>query len=580
MPVSDDLLSLAAQVRVDMGLSSGSQLDRLFGFLLTCTKDERKVTTAQIAIELFADRRSTPRARVLLYKLRARLEYFYSRYPPAAGGRLRIDKGTNWITARDSSQRPDTWDSVSAAEFARLVIAICELKGITREERARRFREWIDRPHEGAIWGAASVKKPSDFDQFFETLNERIPVSHSDFRDLAGVFEIPSLLLDPLLSQIARGQRLLALNLHDDFVNAMTAAAGQTGFRSTYYIAKRRLPASDAAFVRVRLDPGGYSSDHEHPGDELLLVLDGRVEIRFGVSGVSTQLKAGDFIHFYAEQRHIVENHDRNSAAELFIVRFYQLAHQGTRQAILRAIEADLRQKKPLSCEAEGWLRQMLPIYRVTTTNEIRDRLALARFLERWNDRPQAIPVSEQRARAKELGITTEQLDLIESGENPGTNLALRAVAHIYDADQFLLANFRYPAVHGAVVVRGGDGPTGLENQVGGVARVALDGENDRLSYYVPTSNLSCSDISMSRVVVPPGGSTGFNAHPGFECVLLVNGSVEVWYEDEPQPQCVLELSGRRLAHYDSQHLHKVMNRSDHSDATFWVIRFLRDGSS
>ena len=38
------------------------------------------------------------------------------------------------------------------------------------------------------------------------------------------------------------------------------------------------MPRADAALVRLVLDGGGWSHNHEHPGDELALVMEGEVE--------------------------------------------------------------------------------------------------------------------------------------------------------------------------------------------------------------------------------------------------------------------------------------------------------------
>jgi cupin domain len=67
------------------------------------------------------------------------------------------------------------------------------------------------------------------------------------------------------------------------------------------------------------------------------------------------------------------------------------------------------------------------------------------------------------------------------------------------------------------------------------------------------------------------------NEHPGSEAILMLQGSVALYYEDGPGAAVSLSADAQRLCHFDSRYPHWVENVSDHEDAEVLVIRFYRD---
>ena len=132
------------------------------------------------------------------------------------------------------------------------------------------------------------------------------------------------------------------------------------------------------------LSPKGESAVHEHPGDELILVLQGEVEIRFHHNGVRTRLTKGEIIHFYAEQIHSAVNVSA-SVAQLFIIRFYEIQSSDTRERVRQDLEATLttpRRASVTHLEA-SWIPQSISSRFAGHPGFVMDKLGLARFLGR-----------------------------------------------------------------------------------------------------------------------------------------------------------------------------------------------------
>jgi uncharacterized cupin superfamily protein len=141
----------------------------------------------------------------------------------------------------------------------------------------------------------------------------------------------------------------------------------------------------ETALVHLQVDPKGESALHAHPGDELLLVLAGEIEVRLADSGMDTPLKTGDYAHFYAEQKHGVRNHGPQSA-EVLVVRYYQLESLGTRPAFLDDLKKDEPSKNLLRRVREEMMTAVAPFtMRADSNNETRvvtDRHGLGRLLQ------------------------------------------------------------------------------------------------------------------------------------------------------------------------------------------------------
>jgi quercetin dioxygenase-like cupin family protein len=74
---------------------------------------------------------------------------------------------------------------------------------------------------------------------------------------------------------------------------------------------------SQVAVMTIR--PGGNSgSEESHPGDQVVLILEGTAEVRVGEE--TAEVVAGDVAIIPAGARHVIRN---NSAADVFLLSFY-----------------------------------------------------------------------------------------------------------------------------------------------------------------------------------------------------------------------------------------------------------------
>src|SRR5215218_5023943 len=95
------------------------------------------------------------------------------------------------------------------------------------------------------------------------------------------------------------------------------ARAQQPGIRRTE-LQRHDLgvPGREVVQVRVELDPGVAFGKHQHPGEELVYVLEGSLE--YEVEGTPpVTLGAGDVLFIPARTTHSARNVGRHSAAEL-----------------------------------------------------------------------------------------------------------------------------------------------------------------------------------------------------------------------------------------------------------------------
>jgi quercetin dioxygenase-like cupin family protein len=465
--------------------------------------------------------------------------------------------------------------SANAIEVLRLVEAMCDLQACSEPGRSRTFFERCAKdPSESAITvnadqHAQRARLAGQEPRFADLLNGyTYPIRFTELPLMEECFNINRLLFYPLLSTLEQGP-LILLSLDRDFHNPerrmqmQKHEMGLLGRNRDYATPTRRLEGADATFVRLLLGGKGASANHEHPGDELMLVLEGQVEVRFEANGMRTVMNKGDLVHFYAEQRHQVFNLGAHPA-ELFIVRFYQFnSPKGfdSRQDVWRAVDwllTDSSSRRPddsglrIMEHARHWIRECIPHYSLSVPS--RDYLGLSRFLQQWCRWKKFAPLPA----GLERDLTTLGPDALAKLE---WSDLLQGFPKLLGVDRFLLEGFASPAVPNVVLVREQDF-TGKDSQSG-----------TGIDYALPHRNLSCSDISIARVTQSAGSWGPRNSHPGLEAILCLEGSLTVEVDDAD----AAEVGPRCLCHFDSTVPHRVGNTGDR-DATYFVIRFFRDG--
>lgn len=464
----------------------------------------------------------------------------------------------------------------NAVEVLRLVEAMCDLQAMAEPVRSQRFFERCAQdPSQFAITvhadqHAQRVRRAGQEPRLADLLGEYpYPIRFAELPLLEECFHINRLLFYPLLSAVER-RPVVILSLDEDFHNPERRMplpkpdTGPLGKNRDYATPARRLAGADATFVRLLLGGKGASANHEHPGDELLLVIDGQVEIRFDANGIRTVMNKGDLVHFYAEQRHQVFNLGPRPA-ELFIVRFHQFAsskgfdsRQDVWHAVDRLLAADVPERPgdpDLSIQehARHWIRESIPHYSLSVPTH--DYLGLSRFLQQWL-RWKKPEESRQNLQSQLDQLSPTNLATLDWDE------MLEDFPRMLGVDRFLLEGFASPAVPAVVLVREQDYTRQDSHQgIGGAA------------YSLPQRNLSCSDISIAKVKLNAGSSGPKNSHPGLEAILCLKGTVTI----EVDGAGATVVGPRCLCHFDSTLRHRVRNLGD-GEAAYFVIRFYRDG--
>jgi quercetin dioxygenase-like cupin family protein len=480
---------------------------------------------------------------------------------------------------------------VSPTKFKNFLVAMCEPEGITPTERNRLVQGWKD----GNRFANMTLKPRNEFDDFFRQISNNKPrLSLAEMRGLTTYMGIHPLMLDPLLSEPYTGDGLeLSLS---DFILPEVPPDESHGLNAHYAVPPKRFSDTDASFIFLKLDGDGRSDVHHHPGDELMFVVEGEIEVRLHDSGLRVGLKQGEVSHFHAEQTHSAVNVSKDKPAYIFIIRFYQmLATPSPRMPRTRQqMRENLRRvlggmKGELTASAKGWVLQALANRSVDDLKEqthtvIRDRLGLARMIR-------ILPNPQRRAESEflnRIGIALNKkyrklddlLNDLEIGELMVSDEVLRDLSGLYrDVYDLLFLRFLFPGVPGAMVFRPDDREDGID-----VAQLKLKNLvaiPEGVAYTLPRRSLSCSDIAISLLALKPEKGTRWNQHPGYELLLPLEGEAEIQLgHDRKRPPYRISADEGRLAHYHSEKLHRVSNPASDMAARILVIRFYGEGQS
>jgi quercetin dioxygenase-like cupin family protein len=98
---------------------------------------------------------------------------------------------------------------------------------------------------------------------------------------------------------------------------AATTPSQQTGVKRTdLQRHDLSIPGREAIQVRVDFDPGVVAPKHRHPGEEIVYVLEGKLEYRLEGKAPAT-LQAGDVLFIPSGTVHEVKNVGNGRASEL-----------------------------------------------------------------------------------------------------------------------------------------------------------------------------------------------------------------------------------------------------------------------
>ena len=464
--------------------------------------------------------------------------------------------------------------SVKGSVILPLVARLCDRMQITPVEMNRRLRKW------------AEEQPAKKWLQFINDLILRKDLRRSEVlftqkqaHSLAEQFSIHPLLIDPVFSRVSR-HAAIGLRCRGSFVNVGSPDDLLYGVKSQYSIPDTRLEGLDAAFGHLELLPGGRSDLHEHPGDEILIALEGECQVMFVHSGIRMTLRSGDMVHFYGEQKHVAWN-VAHSRCRLFVIRFYQIETDGTRQHVSDQIESNVYLPWNKIPVVRDWVSQIKTFVPVQTSDPtmVQDPVGFGRFLEKlridfFPDCRHPRDLSDVSRALKKRGVISRDFDIerLEDGLDYLPKRDLLPLGVLYDTAPILLYNWLFPAAQGAVaIVTSDDGrnPIHLPDLVE-VSPEFVKEEGVR--YWVPRRNLALSDIAVTHVRLARGAKTPVNKHPGSELLVPTRGAVEVEIPDLNR-KVAAHFEPLILGHYPSHMLHSVWNPTD-DDSEFWVIRF------
>lgn len=393
------------------------------------------------------------------------------------------------------------------------------------------------------------------------------------------------------------------------------------GLGCRYLFPKTRLRDVDAALVavdlagvpperRAELDRSGglhpyvkdgqlareavpHTDQHTHPGDELLFVVEGTVEVHLRNDGLRERLTQGDYVHFEAEQEHVIWN-PSESPARVLVIRFYQIKHEGTRRSLIRDLGLVLNNAEddPQRVQrVRQWLHQVVsaPAGRADRVPErIVDKEGLARRIEQLAGYRKLNANALQREFVIQGG-SVEHLDALLRADPRSSERveSLELLAKVFRIPRVLLDDALVPASPRCVLVRRDDWVPSSP-----LARLAGVGAR----YSLPCRTLAGSDIAINLLELTSQerkGQSPLNDHPGSELVLCLTGEAVLQFG----PPATARPSAKRgtaqgrgprgsagqgpkhvqagqFVHYDSSFPHIVLNPCPGTTSRLLVIRF------
>lgn len=425
----------------------------------------------------------------------------------------------------------------------------------------------------------------------------QIPVGR-ELEDLVAAYGVPKIMVEWMAARPREGLLVQDLGTH---FSRMTPEEKCTR-RCSYQFPEERLANLDAAVLlcvlegRPGADEGVVSSDvgehrddqvcncglahsnpHYHPGDELVWVHSGMVDVHIRSSGVVSRLTAGDLIHFEAEQPHVVVNPGPDEA-RMFTIRFWDSRRQQLREDLNvltgnPSHQTDRRQRR-----VNQYLRRMLsdPHQRLLTTpRDVVDGRSLVVRINSFLDANRQLnnPTDfEEKLRGRFGQLVDHMLDgdgtLLHSKLDSDDLAEIRSIFG-KDMPRVLFDDALVPAIPRCAVIRRSDGwiePPPHDARVNANSR-----------YFLPCRKLAGSRVELNLLEFENGlGESTMNRHPGFELILVLEGSVHITVcDDDRKVEFEEDVSTGSYAGFSSEKFHQLRNTSQGTTKVL-VMRALR----
>jgi quercetin dioxygenase-like cupin family protein len=596
---TDEHKAALARVLASKLFSEAPTLKKLLEYSAQKTKEGTisALTQRGVFFGVFGDKGDISKVAATANRLRQHLDNYYKtedgRGDPL---RLNVPRGSyllvvqNLVEIDDFADVRDTNHGIAPNIFQHFVESLSIQEGVRPEARDARTRRWVETSR---FSGTVTLPEDGAFKSFFTYLaRSGEQLTFTQMRRLTETIGIHSIMLDPLLSEPVDAEGIVLdlptpratapMSAHGHFTRVGGPRQQSYGEAAHYAIPTKRLAGTDAAFVYLVLGPSGHSDAHHHPGDELLLVLEGRVEVHLIDSGLSVELNAGGYAHFFAEQNHSARNLSSIDFARVFIIRFYQLGGHDTRQEMRRELWDVISEVRPgkmrrLNDLTWGWILEAAadrPRPPARTGEErkipavVQNPLGLARLLSKLP----APRVKAFRQRIARTPSITDWLWRVQTNQISVPVQRLPEIAELFGAFDLLLCEFIFPSSSRQVIVC--REPDARRHDWADMGDVADELPSTRLAqgvkYEIPRRSLACSDVAITWLTLDPMTNTNYNRHPGCELLMPMKGSVSV---ERRNAGWICHVSTDQVAHYDSDTDHRVVNRSS-EQAEMFLIRF------
>jgi uncharacterized cupin superfamily protein len=494
----------------------------------------------------------------------------------------------------------ESWE-VSRKELADKLVSIRTGRGEVKKDINGRFQSMLKIKPDLLKKGSQLLRLAQLTKLETCRVRQLIRLDLNDLETIATAYASSSVLLLPLLAKSVDGPCVCG-NTKAVFTTLNPGQASGATYRTPI---ERLGDGGGITVVKVELVSGGWSDFHWHDGEEIIIVLEGRVEVSMATAGLDACLSApDDVIHFYSEQPHMVINRSE-SPAQLLVIRFEgssvrkRIADRvETRLAELLTPRDEDRSRKPLKTidkiemafESLRTLRKILrPLLSTPgTANEMsidtfqvsaENRVQLARFFDnaiaRVSETQGPTFKSEIIRNARAHGLNPSKMRRILDTSLPPTEHAkitgdemLRACdavrASVADAcvSRILAFSLLFPDFPGAIAIRRSRDASSTAKIAGSDVYEmpeALSGGGGA-QYIIPRRCLADSRASLAWLRLPPQNRTPQNKHAGYEILIPLSGEVEIRFGNEAGVR--LRAGTSLYAQFSSSMLHHVENRS------------------
>jgi quercetin dioxygenase-like cupin family protein len=397
----------------------------------------------------------------------------------------------------------------------------------------------------------------------------QIPVTYGDFCFLHDVYEIDWPLLLSALSSPSES----VVAEWNDFIQVVNDPSEDRGI--SYHVPSDSLRDSHGVSVaRLVIQPNqGKSLVHQHPGEEIMLVLKGSIFLRFLATGLSVHLAAGSLLHFHSDRLHFATALG-DEEAHVVVIRLPRSKRR--EEHVVTTRRKHLTDDELIQLGRRSWQRNASqPIETAiqgaatfwSSQRQCIDRKGFALLLDqirssefRGDEGYLSIEKLAASRHSSTLGFNTTKYHRLHHGSTKIILAEAISLAPVYNIQSLFVLDFFLPHYGPAIAID-------QKDWIPVPSKVAMGNGS---SYELPFRRLLDSDTSISRLTLLPNSATEMNRHPGQEFLIPLEGEVTIRISNS------LRGSLRDgIAHFCASDKHQVSNDSSNVTRAL-VIRLYR----